>query len=151
MSVHPDVIRRAETRDLGALIAMARRFDAASQYGTWDGFDGGAVGEMLEAMLTDDASALFVAEAGAGEIVGAIGVSLLPSLKSRALIRMERFWWVEPEARGLGLALYRAADRWARAHGAEIHSLVSPAADEAVARLYRRMGYVPVETVWVKT
>lgn len=140
------MIREATADDMGALIAMARSFDATSQYGEWDGFNGTAVQGMLEAMLADDDSAIFVTD----DLSAAIGFTVAPSLKSNAQMRIERFWWCDPAKRGNGMRLYHKADAWARERGAEIHSLVSPAKDLDVAALYRRLGYVPVETVWVK-
>ena len=140
------MIREAFQSDLGALIALARQFDAASQYGEWDAFTGSVVQDMLQDMLDDPMSRIFVTD----DRQAAIGVTLAPSLKSGALMRLERFWYADPSKRGVGMRLYRAADAWATAQGAEIRSLVCPWKAPEVRALYERMGYEPVEITWVK-
>jgi len=140
------MIRPATADDIGALVAMARRFHAGSQYSKWSLFDGGVCDAMLRAMLDDEASAVFID----GEFRGAIGVSIGPLPYSPQETRVERFWWVDPDNRGIGMHLYKAADAWAVARGVEIRSLVAPWKAHDVHRLYERMGYAPVEITFVK-
>ena len=140
------MIRRATADDLGALVAMARRFHAGSQYSKWSLFDGGVCADMLLAMLDDDNSLTLVDS----DYRGAIGMTVTPLPYSPQRTRVERFWWVNPEDRGIGLRLYREADKWCAGMGVEIRSLVAPAQALDVHRLYERMGYEPVEITFVK-
>lgn len=140
------MIRAATSDDIGALVAMARRFHRTAQYSEWSLFDGGVCDAMLRAMLDDEASAVFID----GEFRGAIGVSIGPLPYSPQETRVERFWWVDPDNRGIGMHLYKAADAWAVARGVEIRSLVAPWKAHDVHRLYERMGYAPVEITFVK-
>jgi hypothetical protein len=58
----------------------------------------------------------------------------------------EVMWWLDPSARGGGLALLRHAERWAAETGAEQIQMIAPAANARVGRLYARRGYRPLET-----
>jgi GNAT superfamily N-acetyltransferase len=57
-------------------------------------------------------------------------------------------WWVEPGHRGIGVRLYYALERWARARGAVALQMIAPT--EAVAAIYRRLGYGAIETIYQK-
>lgn len=138
------MIRRACEDDIGALVAMARRFHGSSQYREWSLFDGSVCDAMLRHMMADENSAIFVDD----DYRGAIGFTLTPLPYSPQVTRVERFWWVNPEDRGIGVRLYRAADEWGA--GAEIKSLVAPYNAHGVHALYARMGYRPVEVTFVK-
>lgn len=131
---------------MGALVSMARRFHASSQYETWSLFDGGVCDAMLRAMMGDEASCIFVD----ADYRGAIGFTLAPLPYSPQVTRVERFWWVNPEHRGIGMHLYQAADKWAAENAVEIRSLVAPANAYEVHGMYARMGYRPVEITFVK-
>jgi GNAT superfamily N-acetyltransferase len=61
----------------------------------------------------------------------------------------EVVWWVEPEARGDGVRLLRAAEDWAIEQGIGKMQMVAP--NERVGALYERMGYLPVETSYQRT
>jgi hypothetical protein len=55
-------------------------------------------------------------------------------------------WWVEPAARGCGLALLKRAERWALETGATAIQMSAPEA--RVGRLYERRGYRLVEMTY---
>ena len=140
------MIRPAVDADLGALVALARRFHSSSQYREWSLFDGSVCDAMLRQMLDDEASCIMVDD----DYRGAIGFTLAPLPYSPQVTRVERFWWVNPEHRGIGMRLYQAADKWAAENAVEIRSLVAPANAYEVHGMYARMGYRPVEITFVK-
>ena len=77
---------------------------------------------------------------------------LYPDLYSGDLIATEFFWFVRAEVRGQGLKLYYAFEAWARArHCAQIRMVhLLDLMPERLAKVYRRLGYEPAETHYVK-
>lgn len=80
--------------------------------------------------------------------VGMVGVTVLPHMLTGRPYGAEVFWWCNPEARGHGLRLLKAAERWAEAHGAETMQFVAPTPD--VERLYQHLNYAKIETAYEK-
>lgn len=85
----------------------------------------------------------------AGELVGMIGLALFDHFLSAERIAGEVFWWVEPEQRGEGVKLLRAAEQHAKAAGAIRLQMIAP--DDRVGGLYLRLGYGFVESAYQKT
>lgn len=87
-----------------------------------------------------------------GVITGMLGAMIYPDPNDGALVATEMFWYVAPEARGAGLRLLRDFEAWATDRGAarlimvHLHDLMP----EALAKLYQRRGYRPVETHYIK-
>jgi len=81
-----------------------------------------------------------------GILLGVIANSQLGPFK----IACEIAWWVNPDARGIGLGMLREYEAWAWSRGAfgvEVKSLAMfPQAD----KIYERAGYAALETSWVK-
>lgn len=86
---------------------------------------------------------LVVSERG-GRVVGMLGYVIFPHFLSGELVAGEVFWWVEPEERGEGLKLLRAAEERARSYGAKNFQMIAP--NDRVGALYERLGYRRVET-----
>jgi GNAT superfamily N-acetyltransferase len=97
-------------------------------------------------MVSDPTCAVFVAEQY-GTVVGMIGVVSFAHHLSGAAMVGEVAWWVDPEARGSGLALLRRAEQWARERGATAMQVAAPGGSD-VGRLYERRGYRLVETTY---
>ncbi len=63
----------------------------------------------------------------------------------------ETVWWIEPDHRGgSGLRMLAAYEDWARDLGCVSIGMASLASND-VGGLYRRFGYVPAETHFIKT
>lgn len=146
------MIRPGLPEHMPRLIEMGRAFFAASALARVAEFDDGSFVETVEGFSAVDA--LYVAEHGAG-IVGMIGALVYPAwFNKRHLTGQELFWWVDPEwrGRGHGMALYRRlmerieAQRLASFTMGSTETL-KPA---ALARFYRREGYVPTERLFAK-
>jgi hypothetical protein len=60
----------------------------------------------------------------------------------------ELFWWVDPERRGCGAALYRGFMRWSKNIGAELIQMT--ANSKKVGRIYKRLGFAPLEEVYIR-
>ena len=140
------MVRRATADDLLDLLTLGESFHAGSPYRDLFAWNGAQIERMVGWLL--EHGAIFVAEKD-GASVGMLGVAVAPHLMSGDLMASEVFWWVEPRARGLGLKLLRAAERWARAEGATVLQLVAP--DAAARTLYERLGFVQIETAYQRT
>lgn len=141
-------LRPAREADVAAIVAMGRRFLTESSYAPHVPVN--PVQQAITARWLMAHGALLVAERGAG-LVGMVGLALVPSPLSGELVASEAMWWVDPAHRGrVGVSLWRAAEAWAVEVGAAVIQMITPAGEEAVARMYERRGYVPLETTWQK-
>lgn len=140
-------IRRAGPDDLARIVEMGHRFLASVYAGRIGPPDPDRLAALAAWLLEDEQRALFVSESEAG-LTGMIGLFLHPHAFTGELTATEMFWWVEPEARGHGLRLLQAAEAWARTAGAALLQMVAP--DDAIERLYVRLGFQKVETSYRK-
>jgi GNAT superfamily N-acetyltransferase len=145
LTIRP-VIRPATLADVPRLVAMGRQQIAA--------LSGGAVPDnpaQVEAtvthLVTTPTCGCFVAERD-GAVVGMIGLVRTLSHCSGVPTAGEVMWWVDPAARGCGVALLRRAERWAAETGAQAIQMMAPASNARVGRLYARRGYQAMETIY---
>jgi len=133
------MIRAATPDDIPVLLAMGREFHAAS--GMAFGFNDAAVAGFLTRMVEAEGAVVLMTDKGA--IGGALNAAYCdPSW----VYAVELFWW----ARGDGLALLRAFERWAQQAGASEIRMTSLAALPRADRLLRCVGYVPAEVSYSK-
>jgi len=87
-----------------------------------------------------------------GELKGGLGAIKYPDANDGKCVVTEAFWYVLAEARGHGLALLKAFERWAVDVGAERIIMVhlSGLTPEPLKKLYLRMGYDECEVHYVK-
>lgn len=118
------------------------------------GLDVPATRALVGKLIASDDGALFVAGSG-GEPFGMLAIVAYSYYFNPALaMAQELFWWVDVEHRNSGCAgaLLTAAEDWARAIG--VHAMQMVALDDssgdAVASMYARRGYVPLERSYVK-
>jgi len=144
------MIRPATAGDAPRVIAMAQRF--------LETFTPGDVMEpqpyALEALFSVafDNGVILVHEAPDGRLNAFLAlVGPLPHQISGESYADELAWWVEPEARGLGIGelLLAQAERWGRAHAICVLKMLAPAGS-SIGDLYRKQGYVAVETAYMK-
>jgi GNAT superfamily N-acetyltransferase len=103
-------------------------------------------------LITDKRAAILAGFTDANVITGALGAVLAPGLFNAKTYATEAFWYVIPGYRGHGVELLLAFQEWAKNAGAHyvamIHLLnLQP---EHLSRLYRKMGYNPIETNYLK-
>ncbi|MEU8419921.1 GNAT family N-acetyltransferase [Micromonospora sp. NPDC048835] len=116
-----------------------------------------AVVAHFTALLSDATSrdAVLVAEQD-GQVVGMVEVLRLPEPPAHQILRPEPSAQVhtvvldEVRGRGVGSALLDAADRWAAEHGLSYLSAGIHHQNADAVRFYRRHGYAPSGTSWVR-
>lgn len=127
-SITTDItVRRAERRDLDALVSLER------------GFPGERISRAsLARLLTRESAEVWVAEAG-GEVVGDAVVLFRRGFATARLYSMV----VDPDHRGRGVAkaLLEAAESGARERGSVVIRLEVREDNEAAVALYRQAGY----------
>lgn len=144
------VIRGGQPKDLPAIVRMAGHFINRSQYAQYLKFMPKAVEELARKVL--EVGVVFVAEAEGGEVVGMICAFALEEPISRQTIVDELAWWVEEDYRkgSTGPRLLRCLENWALQKGLRYVKMIAPMAEPGVGDYYQRLGYVPVETYYLK-
>jgi hypothetical protein len=142
-------IRTAVESDLPVLLEMGARFIQSSRYAEVMAVVPEQQSRLFEALL--DQGGCFVLES-AGGIVGMLGLLLGPLPLTGEVAAMECMWWVEPGFRHqrAALDLWAFGEDWAASQGAVSIQMLQPSGQEALGVLYRRRGYVPIETMWHK-
>lgn len=140
-------IRPAVLEDVPALVEMARRFLGSVYRGRLSD-DPAFLEGLAHQLLTLPGRTILVAERGEG-LIGMIGMMVYPHPMSGDAMASEVCWWVEPQHRGVGMRLLKAAETWARAAGATTLQMVAP--NPEVERFYQRVGFAQVETVYQRS
>lgn len=134
------MIRRATIEDTQQAVRFAKEFHAESVH-SWIPVDDEALTSWMAGLITG--GAVFLSERG---IIGGVIVPMYfnPSIK----IAAELFWWAPQEGR----VLREAYEAWAKGEGASISQFSGQRNDrsETVEKLFRRAGYEPVETGFMK-
>lgn len=139
-------IRPAGAADVPAIVAMGQRFLREVYAGCLEESPP-HLQAFAERLVAQEDTALLVATLG-GRPVGMIAAYLYEHPFSGDRVCSELVWWVEPEHRGQGVRLLRAAEAWGRAKGAHRMHMIAPS--EPVATLYERLGYRLLERTYDK-
>ena len=101
----------------------------------------------LRDALTDERSLVLVAEDG-GRLVGSLVAGLLPMPMYGARLAFLQELFVDDAARGggVGRALMKAFDSWAREHGAAVEALGT--SRPQAMKFYERLGFVTRPTMY---
>lgn len=142
------MIREATLDDVSQLLEMGKHFLAQTAYGHRLGTNVEQMAKTAVALIDQDNGVVFVVAQGTA-LLGMIGVLRFQHHLSGEPVAAEVFWWVEPEARGVGVRLMKRAEAWAKAHGAVRFQMVSP--EPKVGQLYERMGYQAIEVAYERT
>lgn len=134
------MIRRAGIGDLSAALAFAKAFHAESVH--------------ADIPVDDDDLTVFMAGLIEGGAVflsdhGIIGGLMVPVYFNRsAAFAVELFWWAPQD----GAALRKAFEEWAAESGALKIQFSGQVNDRSptIDKLFRRAGYTPVETGYLK-
>ncbi len=125
------MIRLATEDDIARLLAMGRKFHAASPYAAHT-FDDDAMAEVLRRMMAADNSVVLCHEHGV------IGGVLTPLYFSPATIMAsELFWWAERD----GMALLEHFEAWADVMGAAGVTMSTLDGSARLDRIMVRRGY----------
>lgn len=134
-------MRRATLEDIPELVEMSRLFHAYSPWSDVD-FDAEATGAFIRDVIMP-IGAVFVSENGM-----VMGIPS-PLHFNPALTIVVEIAWYAPKG---GQDLRAALETWGReagAYGIQCSALAD-SHSQAVGRLYRRAGYEPAETVYLK-
>jgi GNAT superfamily N-acetyltransferase len=140
------VIRLARESDVARLVEMGLRFRRETDYQAHLTENPEKMAELARQLIGGEGMLISERE---GLAVGMIGWVLFPHFLSGEMIAGEVCWWVDPEQRGEGIKLLRASESRAKAAGAVRMQMIAP--NEKVAALYRRLGYVYVESAFQRT
>ena len=142
------MIRAATFEDVDRIVEMGGRFAAETDYRQFISVDPDRMREMVIRLIESDSAVIFVSGSDA-TLTGMIAVVIYEHIWSGDPTAFELVWWVEPEARGDGVRLLRAAESWAREKGIEKMQMVAP--NRKVGDFYERCGYAPVETSYQRS
>lgn len=141
------MIRLATTDDVPALVTLGVRFLHETPYHMHLAVSPTHLEEVARALLASTDAVIFVAERH-GEVVGCLALHVFLHPMSGERTANELVWWVNPEARGVGVLLLRRGEEWAKAMQATRMQMVAPTAAPEVARFYTHAGFAPVETMF---
>jgi len=142
------MIRRAVASDRDAVVDLGLRFLRETAYAGRIAENVGQMESLADALIGSDRTVIVVAELD-GALVGMIGMVANAHHISGEPIAGEVMWWVNPESRGIGVRLLRAAEQWAREQGAVKVHMIAP--DAQVGELYQRLGYEAIETTYQRS
>ena len=137
--------RRGTPADVERIVTMGSRFVGETTYRALITPNPQQMTQTVSALMSNDSGCVFVGESHS-ELVGMIGMVMFTHHVSGDRIAGEVFWWVEPEHRGGGVKLLKAAERWAKEQQAQGIQMIAPTPE--VGQLYARLGYAPVETTY---
>lgn len=137
------MIRPATVADTKRLIEMGQSFVNETSYSLLISVNPERLSGIIGGILENPDGVVLVSGSDA-TVTGMIAMVVYNHPFSGERTAFEIVWWVEPESRGDGIRLLRAAEEWAREQGAKHMQMVAP--NERVAALYQRLGYGLVET-----
>lgn len=156
---------RATEKHYRELLELAPRY-FANAAGAFGEIDRDATAAVLSAWMSSDESRVFVAENGAGKVIGVfmLGAGRV-AFRPASVVVHGRTLWVAPEARGAGVArqLMAEAESWAREIGAVAMMVGVPvdysarrnagdtsASGERASLFYLRAGFAPADASLLK-
>lgn len=99
---------------------------------------------LFETFVKDDDKIAIIKDGGI--LLGGVSKSLLgPFIQAYELV-----WWVDPDCRGNSLEMIRIYEDWAIEKGAKLIELKSLSKYKDTEKIYKKIGYTPIETSWVK-
>lgn len=144
------LIRRAESRDIDALIELGWRNVPEGRYKNQLIYDKHAMRMFVGAVMADERARWLVCEED-GEICGMFAFTTFPNFYYYAgqVVASMVIWSVAPESRGKkSIALLRAAEEEARSLGAKRLIITGPG--EEFRKLSEHCGYPLMESIFVK-
>lgn len=135
-------VRQATVDDVPAIVATGDRFVQDTVYREALADNPAQRAHFVTWLVTTPDGAVWVLE-DQDTVVGILGGMIYAHPMDGRRTAAEMFWWVDPGARGHGLKLLRAFERWAVAQEAEKVVVAAPSSE--VERLCERLHYVKRE------
>lgn len=139
------MIVTAKPTDVAALVEMGRHF-IGEVYPADLPYNPEKIAEMARGLIASPDGDVLLAVNDMEQIVGMMALTAYDHPMSGERVVTEVCWWVEPQHRGIGLRLFKAAEEWATAHGAQVFQMIAPS--PAVARFYELRGFKAIETTY---
>lgn len=144
--------------DVAAAVRMGLQFAAESSYRGFATQSPEQLAQLVHFLV--DNGALFLGHIG-GEPIGMLGLSCAPLLFTGELVVSDCAWWVDPEWRfprsSVGGRLLINGEGWAmelarlRGLSSIWFQMMAPyGGDPQVEVIYKRRGYLPLETIYTK-
>ena len=148
------IVRKATVTDFDKYVALAQEFHAASPMHGVVQFDCEGYGQFYLSSLENENIGVWLAELD-NEIVGISGAIAYPLyFNPNAIAVQELWWWLTPAARGSGVgqAMFKAIEAWAKAKNARALFMIALEDDRAAAmeKVYCRAGFRPLERTFIK-
>lgn len=149
------MIREATKSDAEKVAHLGGLFyEEAGLMERFGGFDPSTVIHLVEQSQGNGSLIALLAEES-GEAVGIAMAVLYPFPFNNAVkVGQELFWWVRPEHRkqSHGRDLMEGLEDWARNQGAQAFTMINLHGldHEAVAKIYKKSGYSPLEHTFTK-
>lgn len=137
------MIRFAKPDDMPALLEIGERFYELTEYDV--PFDPVSVGNVIAHLMQNGA----VIVSDDDGVTGVIGGMITPFwINASVKVAQEAFWWSDAD----GTLLLDAFEAWGKFNGAKIVRMGALAGSrpKVMARFYRKRGYVPDETFYMK-
>lgn len=141
------MIRTATLADVPRLVELGTRWISEGPYAGHITPRAESMAKLATGLIEADHGLVLVYESD-GRTLGMIGAIATFHPYSGDPVMSEMFWYVEPESRGGGVRLLKAAEDWARSHGILDSIMISPS--PKVSAFYRRLGYERLEEQFIK-
>ena len=142
------MIRQATQEDMPRIIDMAVRFNAETSYRNFIDVTPERVAQSFET-ITKDPNSVILVSGSDGAVTGMIVMMICPHPFSGERISYEVVWWVDPESRGDGVKLLRAAEKFSKDSGVKKMHMIAP--NDKVGHFYERLGYTQVEVAYQRS
>lgn len=146
-------VREAELEDIEVVTGLLEAFIKEANLKGFGEYDRNRVIESSARMIQGQGSTIFLAD-NEDKTLGVLGLFLTSTWFSLALVAQETFWFVSPEGRGngVGAALLKSAEFWARSQGAQniIMAANANGTEEVANEAYLSFGYERTETHYRK-
>ena len=146
------MIRQAKSEDIDRMIAFAKGFWDQTTYAESVEYDIDTMVDTTKAMI--DTDVVLYAE-DEGEIVGLLSIMISPFPMNRNIkSAVEWGFYVHEQYRsgGLGVKLLECAEAMLKERGVKFFTMIAleNLKPKAVGRFYRRLGFAPEETCYMK-
>lgn len=138
-------VRPAEIADIPQIVEMGKTFQGQTVHGQMATFDPWSFRSLCVGLISDDTGALFVTE----DVDGMAAALVVPCMFNLDVMVATELW-VYTQRPGKGRALLTALEIWGKSAGATSMAVTSQLNMKDVTAFYNRLGFEPVEKLFVK-